>query len=342
MAKMISIKLILKRTLVILLFALSFGVNLYVYNDNSETITHYKPYYAKSYLYAAQEALSLNGSVSAQSLMSAKSVPVLVYHGVVENPDKTDVNTTLETFKNQMFVLKSQGWRTVRLNEFNQYIQGKEALPDKSFLLTFDDGRKDSFYPVEPILEALDYSAVMFVITSTLSSESNNFHLTKHEIEKMIKTGRWDIQTHTYLGHGKIVLDAKGTQGLFYSNKKWLPDKNRLETNQEFHDRISYDLARAKSDLKTYFGIDSIAFAFPFNDYAREPMNYPDAGKVFNAEVQKDYRLLFYQVDPGKGLPIFNHFGSKEQMIKRLDVDAAMSEKDLLNILNQERTNYPN
>jgi peptidoglycan/xylan/chitin deacetylase (PgdA/CDA1 family) len=42
-------------------------------------------------------------------------------------------------------------------------MKGEKILPKKSFLLTFDDGRKDSFYPVDPVLKKLNYNAVILI-----------------------------------------------------------------------------------------------------------------------------------------------------------------------------------
>lgn len=154
-------------------------------------INNYKPYYLKIILYAAEDFLFNNReeAPTQNQTIAAKSVPVLVYHGLIAKPDK--VSTSLEEFKDDMFALKTAGYQTVRLADFQAYIQGKKTLPDKSFLLTFDDARKDSYYPADPILKELHYSAVMFVITDTLDSKTNRFHLTKSELIKMKNSGRW-------------------------------------------------------------------------------------------------------------------------------------------------------
>src|SRR3990167_8963661 len=102
----------------------------------------------------------------------AKSIPVLLYHGIIENADGS--NILLEDFKNQMFALKKAGWQTVNIEDFYAFMRGEKQVPDKSFLLTFDDGRKDSYYPVDPILKALNYRATIFVITGRSLVEKNS------------------------------------------------------------------------------------------------------------------------------------------------------------------------
>src|SRR3989339_479020 len=103
------------------------------------------------------------------------SIPGLLYHGIIDKPD--GANILLENFKDQMFALKKAGWQTISIEDFYAFTRGEKQVPDKSFLLTFDDGRKDSYYPVDPILKALDYNAVIFVISKYSLGQSSNYYL---------------------------------------------------------------------------------------------------------------------------------------------------------------------
>src|SRR3989338_7031244 len=131
---------------------------------------------------------------------TANLVPILLYHGILDKSDGE--NVLLKDFKEQMFALKRNGWNTITIEELHGYIDEGKKLPNKSFLLTFDDGRKDSYYPVDPILKALDYRATIFIITEhSLGKTKNNYYLSENELKKMAKSGRWDIQAHTKEGH---------------------------------------------------------------------------------------------------------------------------------------------
>jgi hypothetical protein len=97
----------------------------------------------------------------------ASSIPILLYHGVINNPNwqPDGVSISLDDFRQQMFALKKSGYQTIKLEDYLAFTKGEKELPEKSFILTFDDGRKDSYYPVDPILRVLGYTAVMNVIT---------------------------------------------------------------------------------------------------------------------------------------------------------------------------------
>ena len=130
---------------------------------------------ANNHLASAFPAFNFNDTysdnISSVSDQYAKSIPVLLYHGIIEKPDGE--NMLIDNFRDQMFALKKAGWQTVSIEDFYKFMKGEKNLPEKSFLLTFDDGRKDSYYPVDPILKALDYNAAMFVISGrSLCEES--------------------------------------------------------------------------------------------------------------------------------------------------------------------------
>ena len=117
-----------------------------------------------------------------------------------------------------MKTLKRAGWETVTLAEFESFMRGEQTLPEKSFLLTFDDGAKDSFYPVDPILAALDYEAVNFIIVESSEIPRTVYYLNPKEIARMIRSGRWAIGSHSFDGHRPYPVDASGTTGIFFSH----------------------------------------------------------------------------------------------------------------------------
>jgi len=294
-------------------------------------------YYKYNFLFDVSE----KGFAGAFSLMNENteakmedtqtdSIPVLVYHGVLENADEENISIT--DFKNQMFALKKAGWQTVTMRDFNAFIQGNATLPDKSFVLTFDDGRKDSYYPVDPILKTLDYNAVIFVITKYITEENpGNYYLSLEELKQMQKSGRWEIQPHTYDGHTFYAIDGNGGAGHFYSNRLWLFEENRLETNEEFLARISLDFAMAKNAIEEKLHEPAVGFAFPFGDFGENSKNIEDAETQVLQIARNFFPISFYQTWPGKGFP--TNYPEDEFLLKRIDVEADWDSMKLLSVL---------
>src|SRR3989338_134013 len=262
---------------------------------------------------------------------TANLVPVLLYHGILDKPDEK--NVLLDNFKEQMFALKRAGWRTITIEELYKYIDKGEKLPDKSFLLTFDDGRKDSYYPVDPILKALDYNAVIFVISKYSLGQSSNYYLNKNELKEMLKSGRWEIQSHTKEGHSLYVMDQSGAQGHFYSDRLWLSDLNRLESEEEFTTRITRDFQESKDDLEKALDINIISFAYPFGDYGQNSVNFSKATKIVLNTITPIYPITFYQA---WGEFTYNS-ASHKILVKRIEVAPDWDAQKFIEVINAGR-----
>lgn len=272
----------------------------------------------------------------------AQSVPILLYHGIITDPDwkPDEVNTALADFQNQLFALKQSGWQTITIEDYLAFSQGKKELPAKSFLLTFDDGRKDSFYPVDPILRTLNYSAVMFVITGRslgLDNEKSPFHLSQIELAHMAKSGRWEMESHTQNSHNDEIIGPNGETGHSLSNKLWLAKEQRLETESEYKIRVSNDLTSARKNLENNFGGKALAFAYPFGDFGQAYVNFPGSKDILSDIVNSIYSASFYQAS-NSDFPL--DYPTNSSLVKRIDISSPMNDQELLNMLNnnQEKT----
>jgi len=288
------------------------------------------------------QMLGMFGSVGQEPLMKidpqnrAQSVPVLLYHGVIADPTwkQDDVSVRFSDFERQMILLKSFGYQTVSLDDFLAFLAGKKNLPPKSFLLTFDDGRKDSYYPVDPVLRALGYRATMFVITGRSLDEAkadNTFHLDQTELQKMVDSGRWDIGSHTKAGHNMEKIDVQGDEGHFLTNKLWLKFEGRMETDDEYKRRVADDLAVSKNDIEENLHVPVKAFAFPFGDYGLESVNYPQSKNYLPEITQKIFPYSFYQVRSSDFIGNYPH--PEADLAKRLPVTSAISAENLVTAL---------
>jgi peptidoglycan/xylan/chitin deacetylase (PgdA/CDA1 family) len=257
---------------------------------------------------------------------SAQSLIVLLYHGIREQPAEDLVGW--ENFKSQMFALKQAGYQTVGMEAVEDFLLRGKPLPEKSFLLTFDDGRKDSYYPVDPILEALDYRAAIFIITSTIA-EDDSFYLSESELKEMAASGRWELESHGHDIHHSAAINLAGEQGHALSNKLWLLG-GRVENDTEYEQRITLDLLDSKTELESRFGIPVRAFAYPYGDYGQNSIN--NAGKAV-AAIQKAasalFHLAFYQ--PWGEAVVRNYPGMDDFMVRRLEVKPEWDSETLLN-----------
>jgi peptidoglycan/xylan/chitin deacetylase (PgdA/CDA1 family) len=287
----------------------------------------------------ASKSVPAPGSTQAKK---ANSIPILLYHGVINNPkwQPDGVSIDLDDFRQQMFLLKKSGYQTIKMEDYLAFTKGEKELPEKSFILTFDDGRKDSYYPVDPILRVLGYTAVMNIITGRSLGADNAksvFHLSQMELEKMIESGRWQIESHGRDDHNYEKTGPNGEKGHFLSNKLWLDSKNRLETEDEYKKRVYDDLVRSKADIEKKLGTKVLGFAYPFGDFGQAFENFPQSQEILTSIVRLIYPITFYQAG-NSDFP--TNYKEEAFLTKRIGVDSSLGPKDLLNLLNnnQEKT----
>ena len=148
------------------------------------------------------------------------SIPVITYHHVNRHQGDT-VTVTPEYFEEQMKYLSDRRYKTVFLPELISCLEQKEALPEKTVALTFDDGYLDNRVHAYPILKKYGMKATIFVITS-LAKDVHSFskpviprhaevrprevggkgpsdaYLSWEEMREMEASGLIDIQPHTH------------------------------------------------------------------------------------------------------------------------------------------------
>lgn len=224
-------------------------------------------------------------------------------------------------FKAQMKVLKDNGFVSIRLNDLLDFYYNNKALPEKSFLITFDDGVRKSFKYAHPILRRMNLNAVMFVIPSKMDT-GDHYFVSWHDMEFMLKSKRWEIGTHTDNGHEYIPIDAKGNKGLYLVNKMWVKEKNRLETDREFEERIRKDYKESKEKIQNRLkGFEVYAVSVPQGDL-EEWLSAKDEIKVNKKVIKENFKLCFFQYNTS-----FADKNSDPFMLQRLIVKPEWSYK---------------
>ncbi|OGY64850.1 MAG: hypothetical protein A3A04_01925 [Candidatus Harrisonbacteria bacterium RIFCSPLOWO2_01_FULL_40_28] len=332
-----SIKKIKAQFTILVVFLFLFVVGMsFIVRDNPYFTGTYITGLAQYFKYRISYARSINetwlasvshalkpGSIYTFSSSEAEAIPVLVYHGLLDKHDGSKINILVDEFKEQMFALKRAGYETIGMDDLYQFMRGEKKLFDKSFMITFDDGRKDSYYEADPILNALGYKAIMFVISDYSLRGESSYYLSREELRRMEESGRWEIESHTKNGHSEYDISPYGEKGHFFSNKLYIPNEDRLETEEEFTARVEDDLRGVKDDLENEVGVRIIGFAFPFGDFGKDSFNFRDAQEIVRKATDALYPLSFYQTD-FRSKFTFNYFeetNSKKEnfFIRRID-----------------------
>jgi len=129
-------------------------------------------------------ARNLSDSPYAQN---SSEVPVLMYHfirdGVSPEDDSLGYNLSVPSaeFGEQMQYLADNGFTTIN---FEDFLSGR--YPDKSIVLTFDDGYFDFKEVAWPILEKHKFTATVYIITDKFNDPN---HLNKEDVQYLANRG---------------------------------------------------------------------------------------------------------------------------------------------------------
>jgi peptidoglycan/xylan/chitin deacetylase (PgdA/CDA1 family) len=234
----------------------------------------------------------------------ADEVPVLVWHGIDSKNDGYSVSQT--AFEQQIALLDKLGYTSISMRQWADFRAGKTAgLPAKPILLTFDDGRLDSYRGADKILQRYGMRATIFVITEEIE-KANPFYLTWEELHDMRDSGRWDIQPHAHAGHHELAVNAQGDHAPFYAARRFTTSGG-VETLAQWETRVSQDLFTVRERFADH-GIDTLSFAVPYGDYGQRTTNDPSIPKLLSGLLTRQFGNWFIQADDND--PDFTHPGT--------------------------------
>jgi peptidoglycan/xylan/chitin deacetylase (PgdA/CDA1 family) len=127
-------------------------------------------------------------------------VPILTYHDLAPAA-KGRMVMGAKGFEEQMRYLKANGYRVITLKEYVEFASLQRQLPQKSVLITFDDGYRSFLRYGYPVLKELGFSATLFIYTDYVAAGGNAF--TWPELKKLSDEGFF-IQAHSK-SHGDMV-----------------------------------------------------------------------------------------------------------------------------------------
>lgn len=225
------------------------------------------------------------------------AVPVLVYHGVNDHNDHYSVSR--ETFALHMAMLDTGGYETISIEQYLRFRAGDlRGLPRRPILITFDDGRLDSYRGADAILERHGMRAVMYAITGQVA-RGNPFYLSWRELHEMRSSGRWDVQPHGRDGHRRIAVDRSGATGAFYTSRRYTRSGG-VETYADYTRRVATDIYELKRDFEAQ-GIAADSFSPPYGEVGRRADDARIPGFLRDL-LATQFRVVFLQ-DEGNDPP---------------------------------------
>jgi hypothetical protein len=226
------------------------------------------------------------------------AIPVLTWHGIGDARDGYSVSQ--HAFARQLELLRSLGFHTISMRTYHDFRAGRPVvLPEHPVVLTFDDGRLDSYRGADRVLQREGMRAAMFVITGQIERK-NPFYLTWSELHRMAASGRWDVEPHADAGHRLVVTDARGDTAPFYAARRFTRSGGR-ESMADWEARTTTDILAVRAKLAAQ-GFRSDTFAVPYSDVGGDPR----IRALLGAFLTRQFGTYFLDADE----PAWTHPGS--------------------------------
>lgn len=162
-------------------------------------------------------------TVHAKESRNQGGIPILLYHHMLKKSENHFTNNSsiinVDAFEEQMKYLHDQGYYTATLSELASYLSGKTVLPQKTVVITFDDGHKTNYLYAYPILKRYGFKAANFLITNRISQAPASFDpktyqfLSWPEINEMKDVFQFGSHTNAlhnlYNGQSALVIESE-------------------------------------------------------------------------------------------------------------------------------------
>ncbi len=142
-------------------------------------------------------------------------VPILIYHSVEPlGPDAGKMmkqfTVTPDQFEKQLAYLHDNGYAVVSLESVVKAIRDASGtVPEKSVVLTFDDGWENQFTYAYPLLQKYNDTATFFVFTNGMMSKNKGF-MTWDQVRELNNAGM-SVESHS-VSHPYLFAITDPTQ----------------------------------------------------------------------------------------------------------------------------------
>ncbi|WP_345255707.1 polysaccharide deacetylase family protein [Flaviaesturariibacter amylovorans] len=131
----------------------------------------------------------------ASVIMARKEVPVLCYHHIYDIPKATrEYDVTVSEFKKQLKMLHDSGYHSVLPDQLYNYLAFGTPLPEKPFMLTYDDTDVEQFTVAKPEMDKYGFKGVYFIMTISIGRPR---YMSKEQIRQLADEGH-AIESHTW------------------------------------------------------------------------------------------------------------------------------------------------
>lgn len=188
-----------------------------------------------------------------------KNVPVLMYHSLGTEDGDNGMVISPERFEGHLQILHDNGYETISLSDLRAYVNGNYDIPEKSVVITFDDGYLSNYEYAYPILQKYGDKATVFAVGVTMGADTYKDtgnaiypHFSYEQAREMSDV--IDVQSHTYDMHRVEEWDIQYRDGA---------SKLDGESDSDFAEIFKADILKSKNEIMKSTGKAVFALSYP-------------------------------------------------------------------------------
>lgn len=219
-------------------------------------------------------------------IITNPKIAVLCYHniGTAEEkekfPQEQEWTIDVENFEAQLKMLKDNNYKTLTLDEFYNWKQGRIDLPYKSVLITFDDGFLSNYQYAFPLLKKYDMNATVFLIGNYMPEKNEEWsgdlktYISKETLEKAKEEyPNIEFASHSYSLHEPGLINEK-------TYEEFLQDGKDFKEQVLYTDIYCYPFGAYNDNMIKALKENKYKMAFIFgptkNEYRKSSRNDDD------------------------------------------------------------------
>ncbi|MEM7384406.1 MAG: polysaccharide deacetylase family protein, partial [Verrucomicrobiota bacterium] len=157
---------------------------------------------------------------------------------------RNSMKINVEDFRSQMLALQENDIPVISLRDFWEWKQGLRNIPDRSVVITIDDGWKAVHTLALPVLKEFGYPFTLFLYKNYVNVGGRS--LTWQEVQEIME-GDGEIGSHS-VSH-RSLANRKG------------------RNDEEYAEFLRVEMEDSRTFLKDRLGIETPFFAYPYGIY---------------------------------------------------------------------------
>lgn len=279
--------------------------------------------------------LFLLNVISIQHVQAQSTVTVLNYHDI--GPIRSALSVTPSRLRQHFEIIRQEGYQVISLQDYQQMCAGQKLWPEKSVILTFDDGYSDFTQHVLPLLREYGYTASIAAVSNwenVGAPRDIGSILSWQELKELEATRLVTVISHSHNLHHFVRMNSWGDQSQAASSLIY--EGQQYETLPDYKMRIQNDLGQNVRQFEKNLGHKPLAIAWPYGEFTLPAENTAkEAGLTYTLTLgsglnkapfaERLTRAIIYDNPDEKQFDQILHQGSIRQgniRLSQVDIDA--------------------